>query len=204
MSFVFIMAWTAAMFPLVFSPGPANVAFAASGASFGIKRSLPLMFGIETIFFIQSLLIGFGVNELLEKNQNFLMYLQLVGAGYLLYLAYTFIKPTLQNNTIVIKELGYKDGLFIQFFNIKALMLILLMFSLFSNTLVYEIRAVNILILCFMLAFLNIIAHVFWISSSSFLFKKLLKNAKLQAYIFASSLFFVAISFIYDSNVFRS
>jgi threonine/homoserine/homoserine lactone efflux protein len=31
--------WLGVMFPLVFSPGPANIVFAASGAKVGVKRS---------------------------------------------------------------------------------------------------------------------------------------------------------------------
>lgn len=33
----YFLAWLAVMFPLVFSPGPANVVFALSGATQGTK-----------------------------------------------------------------------------------------------------------------------------------------------------------------------
>ena len=190
------------MFPLVFSPGPANIAFAASGASFGIKRSLPLMFGIESVFFIKSLFLGFGLSAFLQNNQVFISYFQVIGALYLIYLAYGFIKPLLNNENHQSKELSYFDGLIIQFFNVKGWMMIVLMFSLFSSSLTYENSSVNILILCIMLAALNLTCHLIWISFSSLMFKKIVKNQKVQAYLFASSLLLVAISFILDSNVF--
>ena len=201
MTITFLLAWFAVMFPLVFSPGPANIAFAASGASFGIKRSLPLMFGIESVFFIKSLFLGFGLSAFLQNNQVFISYFQVIGALYLIYLAYGFIKPLLNNEKHQSKELSYFDGLIIQFFNVKGWMMIVLMFSLFSNSLTYENSSVNILILCIMLAALNLTCHLIWISFSSLMFKKIVKNQKVQAYLFASSLLLVAISFILDSNV---
>lgn len=202
MTITFLLAWFAVMFPLVFSPGPANIAFAASGASFGIKRSLPLMFGIESVFFIKSLFLGFGLSAFLQNNQVFISYFQVIGALYLIYLAYGFIKPLLNNENHQSKELSYFDGLIIQFFNVKGWMMIVLMFSLFSSSLTYENSSVNILILCIMLATLNLTCHLIWISFSSLMFKKIVKNQKVQAYLFASSLLLVAISFILDSNVF--
>ncbi|NQY22771.1 MAG: LysE family translocator [Campylobacteraceae bacterium] len=202
MTITFLLAWFAVMFPLVFSPGPANIAFAASGASFGIKRSLPLMFGIESVFFIKSLFLGFGLSAFLQNNQVFISYFQVIGALYLIYLAYGFIKPLLNNENHQSKELSYFDGLIIQFFNVKGWMMIVLMFSLFSSSLTYENSSVNILILCIMLAALNLTCHLIWISFSSLMFKKIVKNQKVQAYLFASSLLLVAISFILDSNVF--
>ncbi len=60
----FFISWFAVMFPLVISPGPANVMFAASGAKFGIKKSIPLMIGIDLIFVVQSILIGFGLGTI--------------------------------------------------------------------------------------------------------------------------------------------
>ena len=202
MTITFLLAWFAVMFPLVFSPGPANIAFAASGASFGIKRSLPLMFGIESVFFIKSLFLGFGLSAFLQNNQVFISYFQVIGEMYLIYLAYGFIKPLLNNENHQSKELSYFDGLIIQFFNVKGWMMIVLMFSLFSSSLTYENSSVNILILCIMLAALNLTCHLIWISFSSLMFKKIVKNQKVQAYLFASSLLLVAISFILDSNVF--
>lgn len=202
MTITFLLAWFAVMFPLVFSPGPANIAFAASGASFGIKRSLPLMFGIESVFFIKSLFLGFGLSAFLQNNQVFISYFQVIGALYLIYLAYGFIKPLLNNENHQSKELSYFDGLIIQFFNVKGWMMIVLMFSLFSSSLTYENSSVNILILCIMLAALNLTCHLIWISFSSLMFKKIVKNQKVQAYLFASSLLLVAIRFILDSNVF--
>ena len=202
MPITFLLAWFAVMFPLVFSPGPANIAFAASGASFGIKRSLPLMFGIESVFFIKSLFLGFGLSAFLQNNQVFISYFQVIGALYLIYLAYGFIKPLLNNENHQSKELSYFDGLIIQFFNVKGWMMIVLMFSLFSSSLTYENSSVNILILCIMLAALNLTCHLIWISFSSLMFKKIVKNQKVQAYLFASSLLLIAISFILDSNVF--
>jgi threonine/homoserine/homoserine lactone efflux protein len=48
------------MFPLVFSPGPANIVFAMSGIRQGVRGSIPLIIGVDLVFIIYSLLIGFS------------------------------------------------------------------------------------------------------------------------------------------------
>lgn len=85
------LAWFAVMFPLVFSPGPANIAFAATGSQVGLKRSLPFLIGIDLVFIIQTVIVGFGLGQIVETYPSIMIGMQLLGAIYLLYLAYTFV-----------------------------------------------------------------------------------------------------------------
>lgn len=205
MTITFVLSWFAVMFPLVFSPGPANIVFAASGANVGVRKSIPLMLGVETVFFSKSLLIGFGLGSLIEHNTNILGGLQLVGAVYLLYLAYGFLKPILKNENIAPKKLGYLDGIIIQFFNIKGWMMILLMFSLFSTGLPAIDKQTTVVFLILMLTVLNLSTHLIWISSSAYLVKTFVKgnNQKVQSVLFSVSLALVGIWFLWDNILFK-
>ncbi|MEQ8333573.1 LysE family translocator [Nisaea sp.] len=83
-----ILAMLAMALPLMGSPGPAIVAVTANGAAFGVRASLPFLFGIYAGVFTVLCLTASGVAGLL---------LALPGAGpilvgaavlYMLYLAY--------------------------------------------------------------------------------------------------------------------
>lgn len=205
MTYGFILSWFAVMFPLVSSPGPANIVFAASGASFGVKKSIPLMLGVECVFFIKSVVIGFGLGTLLEKNPNIFSTIQLLGAVYLFYLAYSFLKPVLKDKITESKKLGFTDGIIIQFFNIKGWMLIILMFSLFGAEVSSYNKETTVMLLIVMLTVLNLFTHLVWISSSAFIVKTFCKgqNKKLQGILFSLSLTLVGIWFLWDNILFK-
>ncbi len=205
MIYAFILSWFAVMFPLVSSPGPANIVFAASGASFGVKKSIPLMLGVEFVYFVKSVVIGFGLGTLLESNPSVLNILQLFGASYLFYLAYSFLKPVMKNEIKKVKKLGFTDGIMIQFFNVKGWMLLILMFSLFSTALPSLGQETTVILLVFMLAVLNLCTHLVWIFSSSYIVKAFgnKTNKKLQGILFSLSLFCVGLWFIWDSILFK-
>ncbi len=66
MNIQYFLLFFGLMFPLVFSPGPANIVFAMSGIKQGVRGSIPLIIGVDLVFIIYSLLIGFGLGEILQ------------------------------------------------------------------------------------------------------------------------------------------
>jgi threonine/homoserine/homoserine lactone efflux protein len=83
-----IVALIVATAVLLGSPGPAPLALAACSASFGIKKSLPFLFGI--LLGLSCAILGaiFGVAVLLASYPGTKIVVQIIGAGYLLYVAY--------------------------------------------------------------------------------------------------------------------
>ncbi len=84
--------WILIFGPLAISPGPANVLFAASGSSFGVRGSLPFWLGTNITCIIQSLAIGFGLGYIITKYPPITELLKYIGVSVLLYLAYRFFK----------------------------------------------------------------------------------------------------------------
>jgi len=70
------------------TPGPNNTLVTASGISFGFRRSMPGVVGINTGFPIMVILVGLGLGAFLERWPVVLDILRPIGAAYLLYLAY--------------------------------------------------------------------------------------------------------------------
>lgn len=70
------------------TPGPVNVISAMSGARFGTFSSLPYVLGATASFVAMLLLIGWGVQSFIGLIEAFSRPIALIGAAYLLHLAY--------------------------------------------------------------------------------------------------------------------
>ncbi|MCF7505943.1 LysE family translocator [Vibrio sp. L3-7] len=161
MSLFFI--WLGVMFPLVFSPGPANIIFAASGAKVGVKKSLPLLVGVDLVFIIKSLIIGLGLGQAVQSYPNTMNVVQLIGAGYLIYLGIAFLKNSSGDSQNEDKVFGFVDGLIVQLLNSKGWLMVFLMFSLFSEQAQNTFGEHGTLVLVIWLAILNVSMHLVWI-----------------------------------------
>ncbi|XZG71643.1 LysE family translocator [Chitinibacteraceae bacterium HSL-7] len=157
------IAWLGVMFPLVFSPGPANIVFAASGARVGLRRSLPLLVGIDLVFIIKSIVVGYGLIEVVHAYPWVMHTMQLLGALYLLYLAWQFVRAKSGSATASERTLGLVDGLIIQTLNSKGWLMVVLMFTLFTEASTRTFGEHGIGVLVLWLALLNISMHLVWV-----------------------------------------
>ena len=201
MNFDYILLFLSLMFPLVFSPGPANIVFAMSGIKQGFKKSIPLLLGINLVFIVYSIIIGFGLAAFFQKFPFLIKIVQIIGAIYIFYLGYKFFKDKININDKVSstnKVFTFKNGVVLQLLNAKGITMLLLMFSVLLNG-SFE-RTKQIIALIVMLAILNIVTHIIWILGGSFI-SKFLKNEKTHILInsiFSLSLFGVGFYLIYD------
>ncbi len=74
-------------FTMSATPGPNNAMVAASGANFGVRRTIPHAAGIATGFALMILLVALGAGALLRSTPLIHGLLRWVGALYLLWLA---------------------------------------------------------------------------------------------------------------------
>lgn len=70
------------------TPGPNNIMLMASGANFGFRATVPHMIGVIIGFGVMVLLVGFGLAGLFSALPWLYKILRVLGASYLLYLAY--------------------------------------------------------------------------------------------------------------------
>jgi len=198
--------WLGVMFPLVFSPGPANIVFAASGAKVGVKRSMPLVAGVDCIFFLKSLIIGFGLGQALQNHPMIMNSLQMVGALYLIYLAITFIKSSAKTADNDAKTMGFIDGMLIQLLNSKGWLMVFLMFTLFTEQAEVNFGDYGILVLVLWLAVLNISMHIVWVKAGALLANLSSSERYAQALnlFYASSLLVVSIWLIIENKIWSS
>src|SRR5882672_3861123 len=72
---------------MAFTPGPNNVMLAASGARFGIRRTLPHLAGVTIGFPVMILLVGLGLASILLASPMLQLGMKIVSCAYLLWLA---------------------------------------------------------------------------------------------------------------------
>jgi threonine/homoserine/homoserine lactone efflux protein len=200
MSVEYFLAWFAVVFPLIASPGPANIVFALSGAKQGFKKSIPLMLGIDLMFIVGSILVGFGLGEFLQAYPTPMLLIKLLGIGYIFYMVYKFIKPA-KKGTEIEKSTVYTfyDGVILQIFNPKGWTLVFVTFSLFLDGSFDHTQQVIVLI--FMVATFNILTHITWIMAGTFITRCIANpsNEKVINTVFASSLLLVALWLLWDT-----
>ncbi len=79
-----------ATFSLVSSitPGPNNLMLMASGANFGVLRSIPHLSGVAIGFVIMTLIVGAGLAQVFDRYPVSYNLLKVISIGYLLFLAW--------------------------------------------------------------------------------------------------------------------
>ncbi|MCG7497863.1 LysE family translocator [Vibrio sp. Of7-15] len=199
---LFIM-WLGVMFPLVFSPGPANIVFAMSGAQVGVKRSIPLVAGVDLVFIIKSVIIGYGLGQVINAYPGAMNILQLIGATYLVYLSIKFMRSSGGSSENNKEQLGFFDGLLIQVLNSKGWLMVLLMFTLFTEQAQQAFGEQGILVLVIWLALLNISIHLVWVKAGELLSKvsSSPRYEKALNLFYASCLFLVSGWLIVDNEI---
>ncbi|MGS2717316.1 LysE family translocator [Eionea flava] len=199
MTIEYFIAWFAVVFPLVFSPGPANIVFALSGAKQGFKRSIPFLLGVDLVYIICSLIIGFGLGEFLKAYPTLLIVIKMLGIAYLFYLVYKFLKPASKREGGSVTVYTFYDGMILQALNPKGWTMLFLMFSLFLDGSFDHTKQVVYLVV--MVAIMNISTHVIWLLAGTMI-TRYISNPITERWInygFALSLLVVAIWLLIDT-----
>lgn len=70
------------------TPGPNNMMLMASGANFGLRRTLPHMLGVSLGFGVMVVLLGLGVDRLIATTPGLAQALKWLSLIYMLWLAW--------------------------------------------------------------------------------------------------------------------
>ncbi|MBE7646337.1 LysE family transporter [Tenacibaculum finnmarkense genomovar ulcerans] len=87
-----LLSFSVATVTLAISPGPDNIFVLTQSIVNGKKYGLATVFGLMTGCIIHTTLVAFGISELIKQQPNLFFSIKLLGAGYLLYLAYQVYK----------------------------------------------------------------------------------------------------------------
>jgi cysteine/O-acetylserine efflux protein len=112
-----------------FTPGPNNITSASMGIRFGYRHTLRYLGGIVVGFFLIMLLCALGSTVLLQVFPDVRTLLQVVGAAYILWLAFHTLRSsyTFEEDQQVL--FSFSHGFFLQLLNPKLLIYGLTLYS---------------------------------------------------------------------------
>lgn len=119
------------LFPLAYSPGPGNMFFAANGARFGMRATLPANAGYHLATWIVTAGIGFGALAARTSYPQLFHVLKYAGSLYVLWLAWTLFRSSGHATSQQAQPAGFGSGVLLLLLNPKAYVIIALMFTQF-------------------------------------------------------------------------
>jgi len=127
-SFIVLVSTTAL---LLGSPGPAPLALAATGASFGVKKGIPFLIGILLGLSVAIVGATLGLAALFSQFPSFRVVCQVIGGAYILYVAYKIASAPITTSKDADNIPSLKDGFILNLLNPKAYAAFLAIFSQF-------------------------------------------------------------------------
>jgi threonine/homoserine/homoserine lactone efflux protein len=107
-------------FVMSITPGPNNVMLTASGATFGLRRTVPHILGIVAGFTVQLLAVCAGLSALFSRWPALQTTLSWVGALYLLYLGWRLLGSGDARARERARPVRFVEAAMFQFLNPKA------------------------------------------------------------------------------------
>ncbi|MDS9467787.1 LysE family translocator [Paracoccus sp. MBLB3053] len=130
-----ILALIAFAFVTSITPGPNNLMLMASGANFGMRRSLPHLLGVAFGFGGMVALLGLGVDQIITKLPLLAQGLKWVSLTYVLWLAWKIAHaapPAADDNGSAARPMSFGAACAFQWVNPKAWMMALGALSAYS------------------------------------------------------------------------
>lgn len=118
------MDWSLSLVSFAFvssiTPGPNNAMLSASGIAFGLRRTLPHLFGVAIGFALLLALCGGGVGALISGRPTAALALKILGSAYLLRLAWKLSRAVAPADAGTQRPSTFIEGALFQFVNPKA------------------------------------------------------------------------------------
>ncbi|MEC1153975.1 LysE family translocator [Cytobacillus horneckiae] len=173
------------------TPGPTNIIILSYVQNYGVKAAMLFTYG-STIGFGVLLASSAVLNSLfINLIPNILIYMQILGSIYMLFLAYQVYKMDVSKKTDSSHTVSFSFGVISQFLNPKVVIFTLTVFPSFvlpyyNSTFALTIGVIGITIIGF-------IAFLLWVGFGA-IFKELLrKYNKMTNVVMASCLIYAAV-----------
>ena len=121
------------MFVAAFTPGPNNLLSSYSGFNFGIKRTLPLIYGVTFGFPLLIIIINSGLIIFFKKFPAIQEIIKILGSVFILYFAYKVALNKSSGEQKIKNPAKFFNMLFFQFINPKAVLFAIIVVSTFIN-----------------------------------------------------------------------
>ena len=173
------------MFAAAFTPGPNNLLSSYSGFYFGIKKTLPLIYGVTFGFPILVIVINFGLIIFFKKFPALQEIIKILGSIFILYFAYKIALSKSNKEQEIKNPAKFINMFFFQFINPKAVLFAIIVVSTFINTKENFIRD-TIIVLSVAISF-SFVSIFSWCLLGKFLRKFATNKKFIQAFNYVMS-----------------
>ncbi len=149
------------LFPLAYSPGPGNLFFAANGARFGLRSTIPASAGYHIATWLVTLAIGLGLAAIVHEYPEVFATIKVLGSLYVLWLAWKLLRSGMMKSDQEPTSASFWDGVILLVLNPKAYFIIAAMFAQFLNSGSSD-QLVLILLITTVFTLNNLIAFTSW------------------------------------------
>mgnify|MGYP003682304929 FL=1 len=144
------------------TPGPNNLMLLASGANFGIRRTLPHMLGVVLGFTFMVVVIGLGAAQVFQRSPVAHTVLTIVSVFYLLYLAYKIgtANSKVLGQKATSSPITFLQAVFFQWVNPKAWTMALAAITVYTPQ---PVTNYNIIMVSLIFGAINLPSINFWV-----------------------------------------
>jgi threonine/homoserine/homoserine lactone efflux protein len=107
-------------FVMAITPGPNNILLANSGLAFGLRRTVPLILGVQAGVLVENLGVAFGLGALFVSQPWLHWVLKVAGTLYVLWLAIHSLRSAAPEERTTAAPIGFWAAAAFQFANPKS------------------------------------------------------------------------------------
>ena len=176
-------------FSLGFAPGPNNAVASYSAFNFGVRKTLPIIFGVGFGYTVLVILLIFALISVFQKYPYLQEIIRVLGSLFLIYLAYKISFSKSKSKSTTENPVKFYETFFFQFINPKGVMAAITLISKFVTQENYINSSITVIIVCSVTAFLSITS---WALLGKFLRKFATNNEFIKRFNYAMSILLVA------------
>lgn len=172
------------------TPGPNNMMLLSSGATYGLRRTIPHILGITAGCIVMVLVVGWSLGGFAEYLPQFYVALQVAASGYLLWLAWKIATSVgYDQGKIAGKPLGAMGAAAFQWVNPKAWAMVLGAVTSFARP---EHILADVLLIAIVLLMVGLPSVTLWAAGGSLLRNILHRPVLLRSFNWAMAALLVA------------
>ena len=176
-------------FSMGFTPGPNNAVASYSAFNFGVRKTLPIIFGVGFGYTVLVILLIFALISVFQKYPYLQEIIRVLGSLFLIYLAYKISFSKSKSKSTTENPVKFYETFFFQFINPKGVMAAITLISKFVTQENYINSSITVIIVCSVTAFLSITS---WTLLGKFLRKFATNNKFIKRFNYAMSILLVA------------
>jgi len=129
-----IIAFLFLTIPAFATPGPNNLMLMASGAKFGLRRTLPHAVGINIGFPLMVFVLGLGLAEVFGAYPQIKIVMKYLAAGYFLWMAWNLLGLKIGQQGGAARPMKFIEAVLFQWVNPKAWAMAVSFIAAFAST----------------------------------------------------------------------